>query len=92
MANFLCSTTFPFRTIVFSLTLPVEDWGFAHKNVRIMTDASSQRDDLPTKDNIVSHCINVKCRSYSYPHILSVKRNEGVSSWCQIPGLLFRLL
>jgi hypothetical protein len=93
MANFLRGTTdFPFRSIVFSLTLPVEDWGFAHKNVRIMTDESSEWDDLPTKDNIVSHCVNVKCHSYSYPHILSVKSNEEVGSWCQTQRLLFPLL
>jgi len=53
IANFLRGTTFPFRSIIFSLILPVEDWGFAHKNVRIMTDESSQWDDLPTKDNIL---------------------------------------
>jgi len=67
MANFLCGTTFPFVT-VFSLILPVGDLGFAHEDVRIMTDKSSPW-DLPTKHNIVSPCENVRCHSYSYPYI-----------------------
>jgi len=75
MANFLRGTTFRFRNTAFPLIFPIEDLGFAKEDVRIMADESSPF-DRPTKDNIVSPCVNVRC--YSYPYIPSDRSNEDV--------------
>lgn len=75
MANFLRGTTFRFRNTVFPLILPIENMGFAREDVRIMADESSPWDS-PTKDNIVSPCVNVRC--CSYPYIPSDRSNEDV--------------
>ena len=64
MANFLRGTAFPFRNIVSPLILPVENMGFEKEDVRVMADESSPFDS-PTKDNIVSPCVDVCC-SCSY--------------------------
>ena len=52
MANFLCGTTFIQHNAVFSLISLLDYMGFAHDDIRIMTDESPW--NLPTKENIVS--------------------------------------
>jgi len=52
MANFLCGTIFTQLNVVFPLIFLLANLGFAHDDIRIMTDESPW--NLPTKENIVS--------------------------------------
>ena len=83
------AVTFRLRNTIIPLILPIDDLGFANEDVRIMADESSPWDS-PTKDNIVSPCVNVRC--YSYPYISSDRSNEDVGSWCPTQRLLISLL
>jgi len=81
--TFFAVPLFPFRSAVFSLIPPVENLGFAHEDIRVMTGESSPW-DLPTGQYRQS-CGNVRCYSYSYPYILSVRSNEDVGPRCPAP-------